>query len=700
MIKLWKLWALFAAFCLAGCYILQSAVKTMYVEDAYWMEVKERFTQDSVCVPALRGNIISADGKVMVSSVPQYELYLDLKVGGKDSVARAKTQAWRDSALRADIDTIAYGLATIFPDRTADWFKQNIEKAKSRGRATCRLYPRLATYNQYLACRELPLLKERSFKGGFHADRKMLRKKLYGSLAARTLGDIDKDSLIGSSGLEWCYDSILRGHNGYSHNTKVRDRRVTTIDREPENGHDLVTTIDTRMQDIAEKALLDKLTEPDMINQVEKGVAIVMEVATGDIKALVSMTKPTSESTNFYEIVNDAINARWEPGSTFKTASLMVALEDGYITPDTRVDCAHGIYNMHGRFMKDHNHHRGGYGTLTATEVLGQSSNIGVSRLIDENYHDQPDKFVRGLYNLGVGIDYHLPMGANPKVRMPVKSVRGKFDENWSKTALAWMSIGYEVELTPLNTLIFYNAIANNGRMVKPRFVTKEIVGGQVVREFPVEVIKEKMCSDKTLSNIQMMLEKVVSEGLGKKAGNRKFRVSGKTGTAQVATNGSYAHRNYMVSFCGYFPSDSPKYSCIVCIKKRGLPASGGGQCGPVFSQISQHIMNQGHGKAPSMASDSTSIFTPDVAAGNEKEAKRLLRMMDIPWKQEMEKELAKTEATEVPDVTGMGARDAVHALQAAGMTVKVNGTGRVKSQSIAPGTKNANGRTITINMN
>ncbi len=656
-----------------GVYILGTALNTMLFKADYWKQVSKRFVNDSLSVEALRGNIISADGKVLVASLPKYRLFMDFVVIDKDSIAREKAQRWRDSVLNENLDSIADGLAKIFPDRSEDWFRKRILEGKRRGSHAWNLYPRLATYIQYKQCKELPLLRETAFKGGFNPERIMLRTKPYGSLASRTLGDLSNDSAKATSGLEWCYDTILNGTNGIMHRTKVRNKRVSFYDRQPVNGHDLVTTIDATMQDIAEKALVNKLKEIGG----DKGVVILMEVATGDIKAMVSMTRFKDEETgksNYFEVQNDAINALWEPGSTFKTGSIMVALEDGKITPETTVETGSGVYQMHGRWMKDHNWRKGGYGTLTTTEVLMYSSNVGVSRIIDENYHNNPQKYVQGLYNLGVGIPLGMPMGANPRVRMPNTD---KQHGNWSETALAWMSIGYETAIPPISTVAFYNAIANNGRFVRPRFVKAEMANGQVIREFPVEVIKEKICSQRTLNDIHTILETVVSKGLGKKAGNKRFKVSGKTGTAQVAENGSYASHTYMISFCGYFPSDAPKYSCIVCIKKHGLPASGGGQCGPVFSEISQLVMNQGVYRDPSEAADSTSIFTPVYA----------------------KKPTQPVKSNEVPDVKGMGARDAVFCLQKAGMKVKLHGTGLVHEQSIPAGTKNAKGRTIALNL-
>ncbi len=706
-----KLWLLMLAFIVAGVYIVGPAARSMIVDADYWTTVRALFTHDSIPLEALRGNILSSDGKVMVTSVPEYRLLMDFVVIDRNSANREKAQAWRDSALRRDIDSIAQGLASIFPDRDARWFKERIMKGRERGSHAWRIYPRLATYSQYLECKKLPLLREGQYTGGFSVEKSMQRKKLYGSLASRTLGDVYRDSDAAKSGLEWCYDTLLRGRNGYAHRTKVLNKWLAFTDVEPQNGHDIVSTIDVRLQDIVEKALLDKLAEPAMSQSAERAVAILMEVPTGDIKAMLSLART---DYGFQEVQNDAINALWEPGSTFKTASMMVALEDGYVTPSTVVNCENGVFPMYGRFMRDHNWRKNGYQDLTITQIIGNSSNIGVSKTIDKYYHDQPEKFVQGLYNLGVGIKYNLPMGADPKVRMPAKV--GHQYTNWSKTALPWMSIGYEVQLTPLNTLTFYNAIANGGKMVRPRFVTKELDRGKVVREFPVEVIKEKICSDKTLSEMQTILEKVVSQGLGAPAGNRKFKVSGKTGTAQVAENGSYEGHKYMITFCGYFPSEAPQYSCIVCIYKRGsYLASGGGQCGPVFSRISQQVMNEGPGKETALPSDSAELRVPSVARGDMDETRQLLSMMSVPWQNgsdarwgEAEIDTARqrllitaneTSAGTVPDVRGMGARDAVYALRDAGMRVSVEGSGRVTHQSIAPGTAKAKGQTIAIQL-
>ncbi len=659
---------------LISVYILGKATYTMTSQQEYWTEVSKIFVRENLEVPATRGNIYDCKHRLMAGSVPEYRMYMDYVVIDKDTTARRKAQEWRDAEFNLKLDSISEGLARIFPDRDAQWFRKRLLDGKRRRSHAWRIYPYHATYIQYKECKKLPLLRESSFKGGFYAEVSMQRKHPYGSLAYRTIGDLWRDSDAAKNGLELSFDSILRGKNGVSHRMKVRNRRVTIIDEEPVNGHDLLTTIDVDIQDMAEKALVSKLQEPDVNGEI--GIAIVMEVKTGDIKAIVNMHR--GDDGSYYEKKNSAISDLMEPGSTFKTASMMVAIDDGKVDMHSTRDCAGGVYMMHGRAMKDHNWRRGGYGVLTVSQILEQSSNIGISRIIDENYHNNPQEFVDGLRRIGVGIPLDLPFvgKGEPIVPQPNSKIR-----YWSNTDLAWMSIGYMTMLPPISTLTFYNAIANGGRMVKPRFVKAEMEDGQIIREFPTEVIKEQICKPSTLKQIQECLHNVVAIGLGRKAGNggKLFEVSGKTGTAQFSENGSYASHKYMVSFCGYYPSDAPQYSCIVCIVKRGLPASGGGQCGPVFRQISQFVMAQQEPRDASSAADSLSVFTPEVKVGRSA--------------------ADSVSDNRVPDTRGMGAKDAVYVLKKRGFKVNLQGTGSVKSQSIAPDTEAKRGSTIILNL-
>lgn len=673
---------IFFGICLLGIYIISSALYTMLTKQDYWSEVSKLFIRHNIVIPATRGNIYDCKSRLMAGSVPEYRIYMDYVVIDRDSAARHKAQQWRDSVFMATLDTISEGLAKIFPDKkkshkeNTKWFRNRLLEGKKRKSHAWRIYPRNASYIQYKECKELPLFKETSYKGGFYTETIMQRKHPYGSLASRTLGSLRADSNAAKNGLELSYDSILRGKDGISHSMKVRNKRVRIIDVEAENGHDLMTTIDVDIQDMAEKALVSKLKEPSVNGLL--GMAIVMEVSTGEVKAIVNMHR--GKDGNYYEMKNSAISDLMEPGSTFKTASMMLALEEGKATLNTKVDCNRGIYPMHGRQMKDHNWHRGGYGLLTFSQILEYSSNIGVSRIIDEAYRDNPQAYVDGLRKMGIGVPLDLPFVGKGEPVIPQPNSKRRY---WSKSDLPWMSIGYVTQQPVISTLTFYNGIANGGKLIKPKFIKAELANGQIIREFPTEVLIDEMCKPSTLKDIQFCLNNVVKIGLGKQAGNggKLFEVSGKTGTAQVASGKRGYHsgtRRYMVSFCGYFPSETPKYSCIVCIVKDGLPASGGGQCGPVFSQISQFIMAQSFKRDASQLADSLSVFTPES---------KITRTSD------------NDNINIVPDVSGMGAKDAVFVLKKRGLEVSIHGTGAVKSQSIASGTTVTKGQKIILTL-
>ena len=688
---------------LVGIAIVFKAGIIMFAERQYWQDVADRFVKEEVPLIPNRGNIISSDGQLMASSLPEYKIYMDFKAGGEE----------KDSLLMLYLDSICDGLHQLFPDKSKAEFKSHILKGRKKGSRNYLLYPKRISYIQYKEAKRLPVFNLSKYKGGFHEQSFNRRKKPFGSLAMRTLGDMYSDVTLGAkNGLELQYDSILKGKEGVNHRQKVMNKYLNIVDIPPVDGCDIITTIDVGMQDIAEKALLDQLKE---ING-NVGVAILMEVKTGEVKAIVNMTK--GNDGIYREVKNNAVSDMMEPGSTFKTASIMVALEDGYITPDQEVDTKNGVYMMHGRPMKDHNWHRGGYGVIDVTKVLMVSSNIGVSRVIDENYHNQPEKYVEGLYKLGIATPLNLDIpGAakKPYIRKPTK-------ENWYKTALPWMSIGYETQVPPMNTLAFYNAIANNGVMVKPKFVKSIMKDGQVIEEIPTEVLNPAIASPKTIEQIQVILEKVVSQGLGKPAGSKQFHVSGKTGTAQVS-KGSGGYKSgtmqYLVSFCGYFPSEAPKYSCIVAIQKSGLPASGGLMAGSVFSEIAERVYAKHLAQDLQEAKDSTSVLTPDVKHGNLANARYILDEIDITttgvekhdeskplWgnvthhpNQDIALTPKEIGEKKVPKVIGMGAKDAVYLLESLGLKVHLSGMGKVRNQSIPAGNTLVKGKTIQLRL-
>ena len=687
---------------LVSLMVLGKAAYIMTAKRDYWMKVADRVKKDSVRVEPARGNILSCDGQLLASSLPEFKIYMDFK---------QLHDAGNDSLWTAKLDSITKGLNEIFPEQSSTEFKAHLEQGRKEMKRHWPIWPRRIDYNTYSEVKQLPVFRLSKLQSGFHVDELNARERPYGSLAGRTVGDMFAAKDEGRTprcGLELSYDSLLRGTNGIVHRRKVLNKFLDIMDTPPIDGCDIVTTIDVGMQDLAERAVIDELQE---ING-NVGVAIVMEVATGDVKAIVNMEKCVDGK--YREIKNHAVSDLLEPGSVFKAVSIMTALEDGMCDTNKVVDTGGGVWPMYGRDMKDHNWRRGGYGVMTLPKTLKVSSNIGVSRIIDEYYHNDPEKFVRGVYRSGITADLHIPIvGASPaKVRMPKKNKRGEW-VNWSNTALPWMSIGYETQVPPISTLAFYNAIANGGRMMQPRFVKAAIKNGEVVEEFPPQVVKghEQIASPKVIKDMQEMLVKVVSEGLGKKAGSTSFQVAGKTGTAQISQGASgykSGQVNYLLSFAGYFPADAPRYSCIVCIQKSGLPASGGGMSGVVFHNIAEGIMAQDIRLDVRDARDSTSVLIPDVKEGNILSADFVLTSLGIKTKTNFATNgktigqvwgLAQRQANAVslykrnnladryvPDVHGMGARDAVYLIEKRGVKCRLAGRGKVVKQSLEPG--------------
>ncbi len=706
----------------------------MTVQKTYWQTVAAKVRLDSVLVNPLRGNILAAGNQRLACNLPEYRVYMDFQ-----AIRDSKCDTlWHDSLGRPTKDLLALceGLHRVFPSRSAKAFLDSLEAAyayiDSKGRRK-RCYPiwkRRIDYMTYKQLKELPIFCLGPYRSGFSGVELMVRNRPYGSLASSIVGAAYKESGKAYSGLELAYDTILAGTPGIKHRRKVLNKFINISDTAAVDGADLVSTIDVFVQDLAERSLKKELIK----DKAYTGVAIVMEVETGDIKAMVNLDKDSLG--RYYEGRNHAIADLLEPGSVFKTASILTAIDDGYIkdTANCIVHTGCGIMEMYGAKMRDHNWHRGGYGDINVSRILQVSSNIGVSWLIDKFYGDNPGKFVDGIHRLGLATDLKLPFPEYeaPRVRHPRKDKTGRHWANWSKTALPWMSIGYETQVPPISTLTFYNAIANGGKMVRPRFVSRIEKDGEVIKEFPVQVIKNQICKNPaSIGVIQDILYKVVHVGLGKTAGSKSFHVSGKTGTAQKAHNGSYKSGtvDYLLSFCGYFPSGKdadgkpvkPKYSCIVCIQKSGLPASGGLMSGQVFHDIAEGIMARNVRYDVSSSRDSLSCFVPEVKSGNILAADYVLLHLGLKtttewsgsyatgnpiWgtaeKETKEVKLSKVPMTPegiMPDVMGMGARDAVYLLESRGLKVIIKGRGKVHQQSIAYGKPYRRGTRVTLEM-
>ncbi len=714
------------ALTLMGTIIVAKAAYIMTAKKDYWNVVASKKKIKSESEKPTRGNILSCDGELMASSIPEYRIYMDFQPGKQRNQPLDSAMQYKLDTLWANnIDSVCRGLNEIFPSKSAEEFKAyllegraKVQRDGTKGARHWPIWRYRIDYGTYREVAKLPIFCLPVNKGGFHSENFNARRRPFGSLAQRTVGTMFGAIDSAKCGLELSYDSVLRGTDGLSHTQKIRNKFVKMIVAPPVDGSDIVTTIDVGMQDLAERALVDELTK----DNASMGVAILMEVQTGDVKAIVNMTK--CEDGVYRETVNHAISYRCEPGSVFKTASILVALDDGVVDTSYVINTGSGVMKMHGSYMKDHNWYRGGYGSINVARSLEVSSNIGVSYVIDKFYNSHPEKYVQGLERVGIRTDLGLSIIGYlpPRIRMPdfKTTVRGDY---WSKTTLPWMSIGYETQIAPINTLAFYNAIANDGKLVRPRFVKQIVRQGQVVYETKPEVIKEHIAKPQTIKTMQTVLEHVVSQGLGRKAGSRMFKVAGKTGTAQVSHGGAGYKSGqmwYWLSFVGFFPADEPRYSCIVCLKKPGLPASGGGMAGVVFHHISEGVMSKYLKQSVANACDSSAVFVPEVKNGNVVAANYVLRQLGVKtveewddanvsnntvWgKANSDKHQVKLTQQKMgddimPDVTGMGASDAVYLLESRGLKVHISGVGKVKSQSIPYGAHIKDRMTCSLNL-
>ena len=473
--------------------VVGKALYIMTAKHDYWMKVAERQKKDSVTVKPNRGNILSCTGQLMASSLPEFKVFMDFK---------ALKDAENDSLWDAKQDSIYLCLHQIFPNLSESDFKKHLTEGRAKMSRHWPVYPKRVDYNTFTEIKNIPVFRLKPYQSGFHWEEYNARTRTYGSLAGRTIGAMYGAKDTARFGLELSYDSILRGTNGIVHRRKVRNKFLDITDTPPIDGADIVTTIDVSIQDLAERSLIDELKE---IN-ANVGVAIVMDVPTGDIKAIVNMEK--CFDGEYREIHNHAVSDLLEPGSVFKPASILVALDDGVVDTTYHVETGGGIWPMYGREMKDHNWRKGGYGMLTLAQTLWYSSNIGVSRIIDDHYRNNPEKFVKGIYRTGLHDDLKIPLvGATPaRIRMPHRNKNGQYD-NWAKTSLPWMSIGYETQIPPISTLTFYNTIANNGKMMRPRFVSKVMKNGETIMEFPPEVMRQQIAKEKSIKELQTILE-------------------------------------------------------------------------------------------------------------------------------------------------------------------------------------------------
>lgn len=623
------------------------------IDGAKYQDISEQITEKIDTIYANKGNVYAADGSLLATSMFRYEIRMDVV-----TVA--------NKTLQKELPALSKELSKLLGE-SPSYYKQKINSAK-RHKNRYLFIARNLSYPEYQKIKSFPIFNLGANRGGFIAIQKTVREHPLGKVAARTIGYAD---YRGRPGIEGAFANSLKGKNGQRLKQKIAQGQWKPINDdnevEPEDGMDVITTIDINMQDIAHQALLEQLEK----FKADHGSVVLMEVKTGEIKAIANLGR-TSKG-KYYEKLNYAVGESHEPGSTFKLMSMIVALEDKVIDTSTIVDTEKGSWTLYRKRIKDSNHK--GYGEISAARALEVSSNVGISKLIYDHYKDNPEKFVDGLLKMNLDQRLGLPIKGEGKPTIPHPK-----DKSWSGLTLAQMSYGYEVHLTPLQTLTFYNAIANDGKMVKPKFV-KEIRyqnNSKKNQVFETEVINKRICSKSTVEKVKEMLRNVVERGTATNIHSKDYSVAGKTGTCQALywTDSMY----YIASFTGFFPVEKPEYSCIVVIHK---PTQNGYYgnivAAPVFRTIAQKIY----------------AATPRIEIVNS--ANTSFGSLDNHF-DKYDKQM-QISHQKVPNVKGMSGMDAVSLLENLGLSVQFSGTGAVRSQSINAGSIIQKGKTIYLTL-
>lgn len=630
--------------------VLVKLVSIQMVEGEKYRKLAMDRTEKMFTIAPKRGNLYSDDGSLLATSVSRYTIRFDAETVGK-----------RD--FEDNVKPLSDALAKLLGN-TSSHYQQLLRKAKINKNRYA-LIARNLDYSEYVAVKQFPLFNKGPYKGGLIIEQKIVREHPLGKIAERSVGyeRVDEDGYYTRVGLEGAFGQYLRGVEGKRLKQKIAKGQWKPIGWdnivEPKDGYDVVSTIDINIQDIAHHALLGQLEKYN----AEHGCVIVMETKTGEVKAISNLGR-TSEG-KYYERLNYAIGESHEPGSTFKLMSMVVALEDKVIDTSTVIDTENGTFKVYNRTVRDSKY--GGYGKISAAKAFEVSSNTAFAKIINNNYKDNPEKFVNRLMNMNLHRELGLPVKGEgtPVIRYPG-------DKGWSGVSLAWMSHGYEVSLTPLQTLTFYNAIANDGEMLKPRLIKAVKEWDKTILNFEKEVINPSICSKETALKVQQLLKDVVEKkhGTGHGLYSPNFSMAGKTGTTQK----NYVSKDpevmkYISTFAGYFPADNPKYSCIVVIHEpdKSVGYYGADVSGPVFKSVAQKIY-----------ASSPVVDEVDV---NEAENKNL--------EKDFQKYFAASNRKydELPNVEGMSGMDAVSILENLGIEVEVKGNGKVKKQSVAKGT-------------
>jgi len=675
--------------------VLFKLFHVQFAEGEKWRAMADSLSTRFANVEAARGNIYSIDGSLLATSVPEYEVRMDMLAGGIE----------KDDIFYEKVDSLAAKLSVFFGDKSTKQYSRMLREARE-DKARYMLLKRDVTHQDLKAIRKFPIFNLGRYKGGLISVQQNKRILPFQSLAKRTIGYKNKN--VQPVGLEGAYSSYIDGESGKRMMQRIAGGVWMPVNQDieiaPKEGADIISTIDINMQDVAQRALKKQLITSD----ADHGCVILMEVVTGEIRAVANFSKV--RTGEYEEQFNYAIAASQDPGSTFKLASYLSLLEDNKVDTNSMVATGDGTYRIPGHTIRDSH---GGIGTVTVKKAFEESSNVAIAKMINAAYQNDQGKFSEHLYKWGLNkkLMLQIPGEGQPVIKNPE-------NRSWNKKqTLPQMAYGYEMQITPLQMLAFYNAVANDGRYIAPIFVREIRRLGNTVEQFKARVINEKIVSDITIKKAQALLEGVVTEGTGKGVASPLYRIAGKTGTAQVAdaNKGYRVDKKYQASFCGYFPADNPKYSLIVVVNN---PRKGtyyaASVAGPVFREIADRVYASDVNMYDAMKDQkfAGNLKMPESKTGEKKATQNVYKAFGIKALFASNSDYVMVDTNNgiankdvkliegsVPDVSGMGLKDALYVLGNSGLKTLVRGSGRVVRQSLIAGTRVAKGEPIILEL-
>jgi len=682
------------AFLFVFLFAIAVVVKTGHIQIAEgekWAKLGERISFDYKRVKATRGNIYSDNGSLLATSLPFYKVAFDATLP-------------KDEVFNKGVDSLAYHLSTFFKDKPQVEYKRMLKDARASNKQYIIINRKQIDYQDKKIMMSWPIFREGRLRGGAVFEKVDVRYRPFSNLSRRTIGFVNENDK--GAGLEYSFNAQLGGQDGYAYYQKIAGGIWKPVfdanNTKAVDGLDLQTTLDINLQDVAETALHKAMLQHD----ADDGLIVVMEVKTGEVKAISNLS--SDGHGGLYEKFNFAAAGLFEPGSTFKLVTMMALLEDTNVELTDSIDTGNGEFTFYNKTVRDHE--EGGLGVVSVQEAFEHSSNVAMAKLVDKHFGLKPQKFVDYVDKLKLS----KPLGVQI-VGEPIPKIKRPGEKGWSGISLPWMAYGYGFEVTPLHTLALYNAVANDGEMIKPVFVKSINRADEAEESFETEVLNPKICSGKTLEKLKNLLLGVVERGTAKNIKGTHYKIAGKTGTAQILEHGRYT-KKYITSFVGYFPVEEPKYSAIVLIKNpRGWYQYGSNVAAPVFKEVADNIYARDIELHEAMDEKKFTKhdLLPVIRGGNQEELTLLCNELGISNHSRTEEPWVKSarvvdgvqwkKAIEgrgiTPDVMGMTFRDAVYLLEKSGLTVFYEGKGRVKQQSIMPGARVGKGDRIYLQL-